>query len=92
MRVSPNSDDLRKSLALCQLCGFDYRRERTTFKSVVACSQVNGDEDPAEEHEDEYGFNNLRERTTFKSVVACGQINGDKDPAEEHEDEYGFII
>ncbi len=59
---------------------------------MVACGQVNGNEDPAEEHEDEYGFDYLRERTTFKSVVACSQVNGDEDPAEEHEDEYGVHL
>ncbi len=32
-----------------------FLTEKTTFKSVVACSQVDGDKDPAEEHEDEYG-------------------------------------
>ncbi len=82
----------KKPIALCLLCVFDSLRERTTFKSVVACSQVNRDKDPAEEHEDEYGFDYLRERTTFKSVVACSQVNWDEDPAEEHEDEYGVHL
>ncbi len=66
---SPNSDDWRKSLALCLLCSFYYLREKTTFKSVVACGQVNGDEDPAEEHEDEYGFDHRVGRVLSVSPV-----------------------